>query len=97
MLNRRSLIAGILASGFAPAIGHAGILMPVRKVWTGGWDAGRDERSDKWLFGYIDDGRSQCTHMRGDQIVKIDTYPASANVRWITLAQAREMFQSPLR
>ncbi len=31
-MNRRELLAGILAAGFAPAIGHAGILMPVRSI-----------------------------------------------------------------
>lgn len=46
-MNRRGFLAGILASGFAPAIGHAGILMPVKKievmgdsiarVWNCGW------------------------------------------------------------
>jgi hypothetical protein len=34
-MNRRNFLggmAGILAAGFAPAIGHAGILMPVKKI-----------------------------------------------------------------
>lgn len=34
-MNRRNFLggmAGILASGFAPAVGHAGILMPVKKI-----------------------------------------------------------------
>lgn len=31
-MNRRGLLQGILAAGLAPAIGHAGILMPVRKI-----------------------------------------------------------------
>jgi hypothetical protein len=33
-LTRRGLLKGILAAGFAPAIGHAGILMPVKKIIT---------------------------------------------------------------
>lgn len=31
-MNRRGFLAGILAAGYAPAIGHAGILMPVKKI-----------------------------------------------------------------
>lgn len=31
-MNRRGFLAAILASGIAPAFGHAGILMPVRKL-----------------------------------------------------------------
>lgn len=34
MSTRRGFLSGILAAGFAPAIGHAGILMPVRKLIT---------------------------------------------------------------
>jgi hypothetical protein len=33
-MNRRGLLSSILATGMAPAIGHAGILMPVRKIIT---------------------------------------------------------------
>lgn len=37
-MNRRGFLGAILAAGVAPAIGHAGILMPVRKIVTGiGW------------------------------------------------------------
>lgn len=32
MMNRRGFLGAILASGMAPAIGHAGILMPVRSI-----------------------------------------------------------------
>lgn len=31
-MNRRGLLHGILAAGMAPAIGTAGILMPVRQI-----------------------------------------------------------------
>jgi hypothetical protein len=34
MTTRRSFLASILATGLAPAIGHAGILMPVKKIIT---------------------------------------------------------------
>jgi len=34
-MNRRSFIASILAAGIAPAVVGSGILMPVRKLWTG--------------------------------------------------------------
>lgn len=37
MMNRRGLLAGILAAGFAPAAIGSGILMPVRRIipWPG--------------------------------------------------------------
>lgn len=37
MMNRRGLLAGILAAGFAPAAIGSGILMPVRRIlpWAG--------------------------------------------------------------
>jgi hypothetical protein len=33
-MNRRGFLAGILAACAAPAIAKAGVLMPVRKIWT---------------------------------------------------------------
>ncbi len=33
-MNRRGLLAGILAAGFAPAAVGSGILMPVRRIVT---------------------------------------------------------------
>lgn len=33
-MNRRSFLAGILASCAAPAIASSGILMPVQRIWT---------------------------------------------------------------
>jgi hypothetical protein len=34
MISRRGLLQGILAAGMAPAIVKAGVLMPVRQIWT---------------------------------------------------------------
>lgn len=33
-MNRRGLMSGILAAGIAPYVVKAGILMPVRQIWT---------------------------------------------------------------
>lgn len=33
-MKRRSFLASMLAAGMAPAIGHAGILMPVKKIFV---------------------------------------------------------------
>lgn len=33
-MNRRNLLAGILAAGIAPAVARSGVLMPVREIWV---------------------------------------------------------------
>lgn len=37
MITRRGLLQGILAAGIAPAVGHAGIIMPPRHVIVPSW------------------------------------------------------------
>lgn len=71
MIHRRSLLAGILASGFAPAFGKAGILMPVTTLkaapftfWMDGVHDDSDLLLAQWKDGqrcYLPDGSASTT------------------------------------
>ena len=80
-MNRRGFLkgmAGILASGFAPAVVGSGILMPVKTIWKPdrpifiGTDWGREDASStlqSWneLQAYIDEHRKTQFFLTGNQ------------------------------
>jgi hypothetical protein len=74
MTTRRNFLtglAGILASGFAPAAVGSGVLMPVRKVWTPRW-VGMDFGSDSWGMVHWVEQRADGTLVFKERVISRD-------------------------